>query len=71
MARCADELTRTETMNSGDFLAKQQIYFSSSYDQFCAFGGPCAHFHRECIKAGETDFLGDRHVEMLYATLTA
>lgn len=58
-------------MNSADFLAKQQIYFTGSYDQFCAFGGPCVHFHRECIKAGEADFLGDRHIEMLYATLTA
>jgi hypothetical protein len=58
-------------MNSADFLVKQQIYFTGSYDQFCAFGGPCVHFHRECIRAGEAEFLGDRHLEMLYATLTA
>ena len=58
-------------MNSAEFLENQRLYFSSSYDQFCAFGGPCVHFHRECIRAGDVDFLGDRHLEMLYATLTA
>jgi hypothetical protein len=58
-------------MNTDAFLKDQQRYFTGAYDQFCAFGGPCVHFHRECIRAGEVDFLSDRHIEMLYATLTA
>lgn len=58
-------------MNSEKFLADQQTYFSGSYKGFCDFGGPCVYFHRECIHAGHQAFLSDRHIEMLYATLTA
>ncbi len=58
-------------MNSERFLADQRTYFGGSYDQFCAFGGPCVYFHRECLRARERGFLSDRHIEMLYATLTA
>jgi hypothetical protein len=53
------------------FLANQQRYFSGSYDQFRAFGGPCVYFHNECLAAGNEEFLSQRHIEMLYATLTA
>src|SRR5713101_937940 len=53
------------------FLADQKKYFSGGYNQFVAFGGPSVYFHRECLAAGEADFLSKRHVEMLYATLTA
>ena len=35
------------------------------------FGGSSIYFHQECIKAGMNDYLSDRHIEMLYATLTA
>lgn len=58
-------------MNTERFLADQQTYFSTAYDQFCAFGGPCVYFHRECLRAGEQDFASSRHIEMIYATLTA
>jgi len=58
-------------MNTTAFLADQRRYFENSYDQFCAFGGPCVYFHQECLRAGRTGFLSDRHIEMLYATLTA
>ena len=57
--------------NIETFLANQDRYFSGSYDQFLAFGGPCVYFHRQCLAAGEEEFLSLRHVEMLYATLTA
>jgi hypothetical protein len=53
------------------FLAGQQRYFSGSHDQFLAFGGPCVYFHNECLAAGMEGFLSQRHIEMLYATLTA
>ena len=58
-------------MNSDRFLAKQQAYFSGSYKCLCEFGGPCVYFHHECLRAGHEAFLSERHVEMLYATLTA
>ena len=58
-------------MNSGKFLADQQMYFAGAFHQFRAFGGPCVYFHRECLLAREQRFLSDRHIEMLYATLTA
>ncbi len=57
--------------NIDRFLAHQRKYFRGSYEQFAAFGGPCVYFHRECLRAGQEAFLGHRHVEMLYATLTA
>src|SRR5436309_3562948 len=58
-------------MNTAQFLANQKAYFSHSYDQFRAFGGPCVYFHVECLRAGRDAFLSQRHIEMLYATLTA
>jgi hypothetical protein len=58
-------------MNSEAFLHDQQTYFSTSYKQFCAFGGPCVYFHRECLRAGKEAFASQRHIETLYATLTA
>lgn len=58
-------------MNTAAFLADQRRHFSGAYEQFVAFGGPCVYFHRECILAGEVDFLSDRHLEMLYATLAS
>jgi hypothetical protein len=57
--------------NVDRFLADQQRYFSGSHDQFLAFGGPCVYFHEQCLLAGAEEFLSFRHIEMLYATLTA
>lgn len=58
-------------MNSARFLMDQRRYFAGAYRQFLAFGGPCIYFHRECLRAAQREFLSDRHVETLYATLTA
>lgn len=58
-------------MNTERFLADEQTYFATAYDQFCAFGGPCVYSHRECLLAGEKEFASRRHIEMVYATLTA
>ncbi len=58
-------------MNTDAFLAQPKQYFLDSYDEFKKFGGPCVYFHHECIRAGQEEFLSKRHVEMLYATLTA
>ena len=58
-------------MNEARFLAQQQRYFSGSYDRFLSFGGPSIYFHTECLRAGSAAFLSERHIETLYATLTA
>jgi hypothetical protein len=58
-------------MNESAFLADRKRYFEGSYAQFEAFGGPCVYFHLECLRAGREAFLSQRHLEMLYATLTA
>ncbi len=58
-------------MNQERFLADQQRYFTQSYEGFLTFGGPSVYFHNECLKAGNAAFLADRHIEMLYATLTS
>lgn len=60
-----------EQMNTDRFLAEQKRYFTGSYEEFCSFGGPCVYFHDECLRAATEGFLSRRHVEMLYATLTA
>jgi hypothetical protein len=58
-------------MNSEALLSGQSTYFAGAYERFLAFGGPCVYFHRECLHAREAGFLSERHLEMLYATLTA
>lgn len=58
-------------MNTDRFIAEQHTYFAGSYEQFALFGGPCVYFHEECLRAGRDAFLSLRHIEMLYATLTA
>ncbi len=58
-------------MNADRFIADQHMYFAGSYKQFAAFGGPCVYFHKECLRSGREAFLSLRHIEMLYATLTA
>lgn len=58
-------------MNTERFLADQRRYFADSYEEFCLFGGPGVYFHNECLQAGADSFLSRRHLEMLYATLTA
>jgi hypothetical protein len=58
-------------VNTDALIADQQRYFDGAYEQFLAFGGPCVYFHQQCLAAGEASFLSDRHIEMLYATLTS
>jgi len=35
------------------------------------FGGPSIYFHVQAIKEQESNFLSDRHIEMIYATLAS
>ena len=50
---------------------KMKDYYNKSKSIHEDFGGPSIYFHRECINAGKEEYLGDRHIEMVYATLTA
>jgi hypothetical protein len=58
-------------MNTSRFLENPKSYFEGSYQEFDSFGGPCVYFHEQCLLGGSDAFLSDRHIEMLYATLTA
>lgn len=58
--------------NNDAFIAGQQQYFAGAFDRFRDFGGPSVYFHQECLRArAEHGFLSPRHIETLYATLTA
>jgi hypothetical protein len=46
-------------------------FLSKTIDIGKEFGGPSIYFHKEAIKAINTDFLGKRHLEMIYAMLPA
>jgi len=35
------------------------------------FGGPSVYFHQQAIQESRNNFLSDRHIEMIYATLSA
>jgi len=35
------------------------------------FGGPSVYFHQQALKEASQNFLSERHVEMVYATLTS
>lgn len=58
-------------MNAVSFLIEPERYFNGAYEEFLAFGGPSVYFHQRCLEAAELGYLSERHVEMLYATLTA
>jgi len=60
-----------ERVNTDKFIVDQKRYFAGSYELFDKFGGPCRYFHDECLRAGLDKFLSERHIEMLYATLTS
>ena len=57
--------------NSARFLESPEQYFNGSYERFVKFGGPCVYFHHACLREATAAFLSERHIELLYATLTA
>lgn len=48
-----------------------QDYYERSLDILKEFGGPSVYFHTQAIAEQKSRFLSDRHVEMVYATLSA
>lgn len=57
--------------NTAALLADLRGYYSLSVGVLQDFGGPSVHFHQQAIRAQASDFLGDRHIEMIYATLAS
>lgn len=57
--------------NSRALIGNLRYYYRKSIDVMHDFGGPSIYFHVEALKAAENEFLGDRHLEMIYAVLTA
>lgn len=66
-------------MSSKEEHVKNEDYLISKIDHFYKlslevqkeFGGPSIYFHIQAIKAQESAFLSDRHIEMIYATLAS
>ena len=57
--------------NSEALLASLRRYYDLSVGVLQDFGGPSVYFHQQAIFAQTSDFLGDRHIEMIYATLAS
>ncbi len=57
--------------NTAELLARLPHYYDISVGVLQDFGGPSVHFHQQAIRAQASDFLGDRHIEMIYATLAS
>ena len=46
-------------------------YYSKSLNVSREFGGPSIYFHIQAIKEQKLNFLSERHIEMIYATLAS
>lgn len=46
-------------------------YYTKSLNVATSFGEPAIYFHQKALEWQQKDFLGDRHLEYIYATLTA
>src|SRR3990170_3319422 len=62
----------TKGMNNEIQLVKNvSQYYASSLNVLREFGGPSVYFHVQAIRAQRHDFMSDRHIEMIYATLAS
>ena len=52
-------------------LDDTEKYVDDSYKEFSNFGGPSVYFHHKCLEECRENFLSERHIELVYATLTA
>lgn len=57
--------------NTDALLARLQHHYALSVGVLQDFGGPSVYFHQQAILAQASDFLGNRHIEMIYATLAS
>ena len=57
--------------NEDELTGRLRYYYDLSLDVLKEFGGPSVYFHIQAIKEQEINFLSDRHIEMIYATLAS
>lgn len=57
--------------NEEDLIKNIDHYYKRSLEVMKEFGGPSIYFHVQAIKDQESNFLSDRHIEMIYATLAS
>lgn len=57
--------------NTDTLLGNLKHYYDLSAEVLQDFGGPSVYFHQQAIAAQAAAFLGDRHIEMTYATLAS
>ncbi|MDA8338609.1 MAG: hypothetical protein M0Z70_04840 [Nitrospiraceae bacterium] len=57
--------------NENDLISRLRHYYALSMAVMKDFGGPSIYFHIQAIKEQAINFLSDRHVEMIYATLAS
>jgi len=57
--------------NEDDLITNIGHYYKRSLEVLQEFEGPSIYFHVQATKEQETDFLSDRHIEMIYATLAS
>lgn len=57
--------------NENALITNINHYYKRSLEMLKEFGGPSIHFHVQSIREQETNFLSDRHIEMIYATLAS
>lgn len=62
---------QVKTENEKALLSKLQYYYEQSLSVLNEFGGPSIYFHVQAIKEQKTNFLSERHIEMIYATLAS
>jgi hypothetical protein len=57
--------------NEDELIMRLHYYYDLSIAVMKDFGGPSVYFHIQAIKEQATNFLSDRHIEMIYATLAS
>ena len=57
--------------NETELVRNISYYYSRSLSVFRDFGGPSIYFHIQAIKQQRLDFMSERHIEMIYATLAS
>jgi hypothetical protein len=57
--------------NEDELIRRLPYYYDRSLKVLKEFGGPSVYFHVQAIKEQEANFLSDRHIEMIYATLAS
>lgn len=56
--------------NMEDLIKNLKDYYDKSLTVLSEFGGHSIYFHTQCIREQKEHALSDRHIELIYATLT-